>query len=294
MRCLLIALLGWPLSAVAEPAEVVPVDPPRSYGYVIGDVIELQWRLTPPPGLTLKTEALPKPGSINRWLVLKELRATEQGSADRRSYRLQAVYQTFRAPLAVVNLTIPGLPLTLEGPAGSQVAATPDWTFKMAPLRELSVFDSGGADPIRPDALPPKPDRRSARWRVALSLLAAAAGAAWLGYREVWLPYRGRGRHFRQAEVELRRLPAQGSDDLRPAYASLHRAFNRTLGEPLFADGLGSFLAGRPEYEPLRGELEAFFAVSYDSFFGSRASAFSLDRLVSLCRACRRIEQERT
>jgi mxaA protein len=288
----LLPLPGLSLAAPA-PAEIAAIDPPRSYGYVIGDVIELQWRVTPPPGMKLRAEGLPKPGAVNRWLVLRELQLAEEGDPSPRSYRLKAVYQTFRAPLAVLNLTLPGLPLSLDGPAGPQAAATPDWAFKMAPLRELSVFDADGTAPVRPDGLPPRPDNSKARLALGLSLLAAATAAGWWAYREAWLPYRGRGRHFRQAEAELRHLPA-GPDALRTAYACFHRAVNRSFGEPLFAADLERLIGERPDYAPLKEELEAFFAGSYGSFFGAGESPFSLDRLAALCRACRRIEQERT
>jgi mxaA protein len=298
-RILGIVLLGMAnAGAVATATEsfyTLDLDAPRSYGYVIGDVIDLNWTLVLDPGYRLDIRNLPKPGSIRSWLNLRhvEVQADESESSFR--YRVRVSYQTFRAPLTVQSLAVPELGLPLAGTAPSRRVVLPEWQFKMTPLRELSVFDASGANPILPDAEPPLPSTGGIWIGLIISLLGAVASGGWLAYREAWLPFNQRGSHFRLAQRELRRLsPQSHGDDPRKAYGVVHQALNQTLGEPLFADNLAGFLETHADYQAIGAELQAFFASSYESFFGDgSASEFSLTRLMDLCKACQRIEQAR-
>jgi mxaA protein len=291
------ACLLWlcPALAVELPPGILRMDleATRPYGYVIGDLIELNLDVQVASGVTLDTSQLPEAGPVNRWLHLRQVAV--QGESPH--YRLQLQYQTFYAPLEVKNLTVPGLALQFKGPGGPVSARTPAWPFTMAPIRELSVQRSEGLEPMRPDAWPRAPEAGDYRWHfLAATLLALLAllGLGGIGYLRGWLGLGSRGRFFASALKALRPLPDGSADQatLRQAYAAVHEAFNRTLGETLFQQDLDRFIEMRPRYGDLRSEIEAFFDSSYRLFFADgEGEMLTVSRLKTLCRACLQLER---
>jgi mxaA protein len=323
---LLLAGVAAPVLA-AGPVRELRLDAPPPYGYRIGDTIRHEVEVTAEPGYRLNAAALPRPGPLNRWLELRAVEAVEVGRASARqglegragfgpprsaeadptrrgavagpAYRLRLEYQMFYAPLTVKTLTIPPLPLRFTGPGGDAGAEVPAWTFSATPLHEPSVYPEGGLAPLRPDAWPDPPDAAPHLLRLAGFGAAALALLGYLGYaRGLPLPG-GRGRPFGDAARFLRRLEGRESSAAvrREAFGRVHGAFNLTVGEPVFADRLPDFFAAHPGYEPLRPDIEAFFAASYALFFGAEpepaAESFGLARLETLCRACLRVERSR-
>lgn len=281
---------------LAPAAELPPgvrafaFDTPRAFGYVIGDLIRHEVRIETDAGQGIEAASLPREGWINRWLMLRRVEVHRDGK--RRILTLE--YQTFYAPLEVKNLTIPGFELQLAG-SGERLAV-PDWTFTTAPIRELSVLRAEGLS-MRPDAAPaPLPTLGPAAASVS-SGLAATGALAWWAYLGAWLPFGLRGRYFAEACRMLRRL--RGQEDSREAllkgFSCLHQAFNQTLGEPLFIEGLDEFFRGHPAYDPLRNEIRDFFLASYEVFFGEGAPVppFDLMRMEALARSCQLAERRR-
>jgi mxaA protein len=286
------------LSALSSPAIGAPaihLDTPRPYGYAIGDTLRHVVTVEPEPGYRLNENALPKPGPLNRWLELRQMKV-EPGPGTRR--RLILEYQAFYAPLEVKTLRIPAFALLFEGPGGVVSAEVPAWPFSTAPIHGLSVLAGGGLEPLRPDALPEAPDTALPLARLGGFALAGLAALLYLGHLRGLFDFGRRGRHFREASLALRRLRGQGDgpEALRAGFACVHRAFDQTLGEPLFAERLPDFIAGRTGYEGLRREIEGFFRASYSLFFGNGAPAedFTLARLDRLCLACLRAERSRS
>lgn len=282
-------LLVLALPAAAAPPITVHLETPRPYGYLIGDTLALTVAVDAPPGLKLDEAALPRPGAVNRWLELRRVETRPQAGG---GYRIALEYQTFHAPLTVKTLTIPGLRLGFVGGATAEV---PSWSFTATPIKDLAVLSGAGQQPLRPDA-PPNP-LPVAGWRSATLVSAAVALAAllWLAWLCGLLPYWHKGRHYVAALRSLRRLARLPQDEtaLRAGYTAVHRAFNQTLGQPLFAEKLAEFFDGNSRYRPVRADMEAFFAASYRLFFGSGAQPadFSLERLAALCRHCLQIER---
>ncbi|MEW6038701.1 MAG: nonribosomal peptide synthetase MxaA [Pseudomonadota bacterium] len=282
---------------LAAAAELPPgvnafsFDTPRAFGYVIGDLIRHEVRIETDAGQRIDVSSLPKEGWINRWLLLRRVEVRSEGK--RQALTLE--YQTFYAPLEVKNLTIPGFELQLAG-SGERIAV-PDWTFTTAPIRELSVLRAEGLPPMRPEAVPARLATLGAAAATACFGLLALGGFGWWTYLGAWLPFGRRGRHFADASRELRRLRATGEsrETVLAGFSSLHQAFNRTLGEPLFIEDLDGFFLDHPGYGPLREEIRAFFAASYEAFFGEGGvvPAFGLTRMEALARACLRSERMR-
>lgn len=280
-------------SGSAAGASLVHLDTPRPYGYTIGDTI--RHLVTVEPGYRPDEDSLPKPGPVNRWLELRRVSADEGPDT---GHRLTLEYQVFYAPLTVKPLKIPGFALRLHGPGGPVAAEVPDWPFSMAPIHGLAVLSGGGLEPLRPDALPEPPGTASPLAGLGAFVLVGLASLLYLGHLHGRFDFGRRGKHFREASLTLRRLQRAGAGpaELRAGFACVHRAFDRTLGEPLFAERLPETLVGRAGYDGLRREIEDFFRASYSLFFGDGALAedFTLARLDSLCLACLRAERNRS
>jgi len=289
--------LGWAGLGMAAGNLTVELQAPRPFGYVIGDVIPLQASIEVDAGYRLEPHTLPKPGPVNRWLWLRSVNSEQTPQGRRTRYRLRLDYQTFYGPLAVKNLTIPAMAVSLEGPGGPITAQIPAWSFSTAPLRGLAAAEENGQVAPRPE-IEPQPLPVWPHWLGLLASLAVALAAlAYLAYRQGWLRFGQRGRHFAEAIRSLRRFEAEGLPPGQPAaYAAVHQAFNQTLGFALFGEGLPAFFAEHPRYAPLQTEIEAFFAASYNAFFGAgdADADFPVSRLIGLCRECVRIEREAT
>jgi mxaA protein len=60
----------------------------------------------------------------------------------------------------------------------------------------------------------------------------------------------------------------------------------------LFEQGIDGFVAARPRFAPLRGELTAFFGRSREAFFAlDGAAPRDPAWLIEFCRRCRNVER---
>lgn len=293
MRRRYLPLLVLAFAATAEGAAIEREAPP-TYGYAIGDVLRHRLWITPKAGERLDQGALPRPGPLNRWLELRRVDLHPEAGG---RLRLDLEYQAFYAPLAVKSLAIPGFTLRFAGSSGESKAEVPAWPFTMAPLHGLAVLEAGGLAPMQPDAGPEAPDAGGPLRRFLVFATAGGLALLYLARLRGLLDFGRRGRHFREACRTLRGLRGAGDDPaaLRTGFTAVHRAFDRSLGEPLFAEGLPRFFRDHAGYAGLKPEIEGFFRASYGLFFGDteRVSDFGVARLESLCRACLRAERSR-
>lgn len=285
---LLAAASGW---AVSAPR--IDIHTLRPYGYTVGDTLRHSITVEPEPGYRLDEASLPRPGPVNRWLELRQVSLTSGPGIQR---RLVLEYQTFYAPLSVKTLTIPGFSLRFTGATSRVTADIPAWPFSMSPIHGLAVLAEGGLEPLRPDALPEAPATRATQLRFSGFALSGLIALLYMGHlRGLW-GFGRRGRYFHEAERTLRRLGREGEEvtRVRAGFAAVHRAFDRTLDEPLFAERLPEFFADHADYAALREDIEAFFQASYALFFGNGAiQDYGVEQLAALCRACVRIERGR-
>lgn len=287
--CALAVATGW-----ADAAPTVRLAAPHAYGYTVGDTVRHVLTVDPEPGDRLDMASLPQPGPVNRWLELRRV-AVEPGPGTQLSIALE--YQTFYVPLTVKTLAIPGFSLRFTGTTGTTTAAIPAWPFSVSPVHGLAVLSGDGLDAVQADAPPTAPDTATPLIRSGGLALAGLLALAYLGHLRGFWGWGRRGRHFREARRALRRLATGGGGEaavLRAGFAVVHRAFDRTLEEPLFAERLPQFFADHAAYAGMRGEIEAFFQASYALFFGEGGVGnYGWDRLENLCRACLRIERNR-
>jgi mxaA protein len=293
----LIAGLALLLAGQAR-AEVLEarVDTARDYGHVLGDVIHGTLDIPDVAGHEFDADSLPKPGALNRWLELRRVWLEPRGG---QPPRIHLEYQVFYVPLTVKTLTIPAMTLQRKTPdSGRQPIEVRSWPITVAPIHGPAVMAEGGMRLMQPDAPPVLPDSRGLVTGVALSLALALVSLAYLGHVNGYLSIGRRGRHFRAACKGVRALMRQNrsQETLRAGFLLMHRAFERTLGKPLFAEDLPRFYQQHPDYQALRADIEAWFEASYRQFFGADASPedFTLERLHALCCACLRLERQRS
>jgi mxaA protein len=290
---------------------------PRPFGYAIGDVILQNLVVDVDQSVVLDRNSIPK-NRINRWLELREASVKESDRDGLRRYSIELNYQTFYAPLEVKNLAIPTFKLVFNQNGAAFELEVPSWRFTTAPIRELSVLREEGLEPMRPDVPPALSNGNGPRARLGLAAALGAGAGLYLAYLYGYLPWQQRGRHFRAACRTIRTLSRAGiGSEYSAAYTAIHRAFNGVYGQPLFSEQLETFFAENPAYRPLREEIQAFFASSYEFFFGEpereksgegepgpesrpprgelrggrEYTEFPMSRLFRLCRDCYAIER---
>jgi mxaA protein len=265
-------------AALAASADAV-VRQPRAFGYTVGD-IAVQQVLLAREGRAFVPAALPAPARVTAWLERRAARV--EASADGARW-LVVEYQVVNAPRALATIPIPAW--ELAGTGGAAPLKIAPAALSIAPL--TAPLRAGEALPLRPDRPAPVIDT-AAMQRTLLLWLAALAScvAAWLAYAG-WHAWRDRwALPFTHA---LHVLLGQAAD-ARAAHLALHQAFDRTAGRVLHPGALEPLFARAPHLQPLRAEIEAFYAQSAALFFGAGLPADALPPQ-ALCRELSRLER---
>lgn len=298
MRRWVVALVLSIAHAVAWAAEPVPsnagppqssavVQQPRSFGYVIGDIVT-QRVLLEDRGRPIVPSALPPPGPAGVWL---ERRASRIETDERGKHWLALDYQIMNSPQALKMVSLPAFKVPASG-GGSELVVNA-WPISVAPLTPERPFANGSLGILRPDRNAPLIDTAPiTRSLVSLIVVLVALLAAWVAWW-MWRNWRASAQlPFGVAVRELR-----GVDDSDPrAWKALHRAFDSTAGQVVRADALGVLFQRAPQFETLRSPIERFYAQSGARFFGATAAATPADGALSLhglCADLRKIEKSR-
>lgn len=285
-----VALAGANLGAAAAEVQVLN---PRPYGYVIGDLIEQRVVLAIPPEQELAPDALPKPGRADLWLERRATRVATRSAAAGTRYEIVIEYQIVNVPAQVTTITLPPLSLPLRSAAGMIEEAVAEWPVTIAPITPEYVLARAGLEEMRPDLPPAAIDTAPHAVRLMLYAAALALIGGYFALRRFGLPFLpGSRRPFARACADLRRLARQpsGRDAYRAGLRRIHRAFDETAGETVFAEQLRAFMQCHPHFAPLAGDVERFFGESRQEFFGAGAGSHSLQWLTEFCRGCRRAE----
>lgn len=276
-------------------AEIIKarVSTTRDFGYVLGDVIQATVDVPMTLDEQLDADSLPKPGPLNRWLELRRIWHESVGEVR----RIHFEYQLFYIPLAVKTLAIPPMTLQRKTSQGDQQPIeVPAWPVTVAPIHGLAVMAEGGMRLMQPDEPPARPDIQQYLRHAGLAMMLSLAAFAYWAHLQGFLTLGRKGRYYRAAHRGLRELMKSPPtpDNLRAGFLLLHRAFEQTLGKPLFAEDLPVFFERHPDYRSLRVEIESCFRASYLLFFGNAVSpeSFDLARLSDLAFACLRLERQ--
>lgn len=272
MAALLVALATTNAIAAEKPA-VATVVQPRPFGYVVGDLVTQRVLLT----TDLEPLALPPMQRVNIWFERRAPRV--EVTSDQRRW-LVVDYQVINAPQALTSIQLPAWKLEA---AGTKVEI-PAATISVAPLISNSTAN---ATELRPDRQVSIIDTAPMRARLLLwSIALAITLAAWLAWLR-WRNWRDSlDRPFARALHELR-----GTDETKPeAWQALHRAFDQTAGRVLQLETLPTLFERAPHLQPLRADIERFFAQSSERFFGGGAQG-NLVSVRTLCHELLRIER---
>jgi mxaA protein len=275
MPALLLVLLFAAAAAEAGPrVEAVAVSEPRAFGYFLGDTIRREVILTLRAGARIEPASLPRPGPLNYWLELREIKVSEQEAAARTEARITLEYQTFYAALDPRRLEVPGFTLKVADESGSENATIPPWSFIVSPLREIMPGKEGepAGIELRPDAPPQRLPTSLERTGMLLAAVTGTAALILLAMHYAWWPFRRRPtRPFTEAARFLRTSSGHlsGEGGYRAALIKLHRAFDTAAGRRVLPDDVASFLAEHPEFAPLSADIERLFACSRTAFYGN-------------------------
>ncbi len=246
------------------------VDNPRPFGYVVGDLLRQQVTL---PDVNAN---LPKPGRIDDWLELRQVKANGR--------EVELMYQLMNAPAEVKNLQLPQLKL---GGEGSEVVV-PEWPFTASPVTPQFVLAREGLSEMRPDIPPPEISARATELRLLAYGIALTALILWYAYSK--FAWRLSGRPFSRAYRNLRSLKIENGDSYPRALKIVHRAFDETAGTALFARELPVFLSRHQRFRAVAADMYQFFSLSEQEFFAARSGDRQFAWIVSFCRSLSRLE----
>ncbi len=274
-------------SGADSAADPVPppnalVEQPRSYGYVVGDIVT-QRVLLEEKGRAFEPASLPSAGPAGVWLERRAARLDRDASG--RQW-LAVDYQIMNSPQALAVVTLPAL--KMHAKSGTAELRVGEWPISVSPLTPREPFTRVGLGSLRPDRDTPFVDVTSTtRWLAIWLTAAVVLAAAWAGWW-MWRNWLASSRlPFGVALRELR-----GMEEGEPrAWHVLHRAFDGTAGQVVRADALSVLFERVPDLEPLRSPIERFYAQSAARFFtGAPAQPVSLREL---CVELRRVEKRR-
>ncbi len=276
--------VGRPGIALSTDAPALPeavVQQPRAFGYVLGDVIT-QRVLLHIDDAPFEPK-MPATQRVGIWLERRGARI--ESAPDGRRW-LVIEYQLINAPRLLTTISVP--PLLLVSTQGDSRLLVPEWSISVSPLTPHSAFDAAGLGELRPDkqaALIATASIKRQLWLWSLAL--AATLTAWMA----WTQWRNRlsalNRPFARAWHEIQRLDA----DSPQTWQALHRAFDRTAGRVMHTDTLPLLFEEAPHLQPLRAQVEEFFAASSERFFGSGTQHAAVS-IRSLSEALRRVERQ--
>jgi mxaA protein len=294
------AVLTCPALSQAQTQAILANDviEPRSFGYVVGDKIRREVRLTVHADYRLDQASLPEPGRLDRWLEVAVPEVRVESIRSGRRYHVVLTYQIFNAPQAPETITIPQQNLQIREATDTLSTLVPALKVTVAPVTSAIAANRLSGSSLQQDR-PPSPipvEVRQSRLAFTtaglLTLLLYAAG------RRGLMAFIARGNlPFTKASRALKRLqPTSGAP---PQYAAglkiVHEAINRTAGRAVFAHNLDEFLASHPAYAGLRTDFDQLFAASGRIFFANEAadapSGNAWTALLRLCQLCSRIER---
>jgi mxaA protein len=295
----LVALLAFAAQTEAQTQVILANDvvEPRTFGYVVGDIIRREVYLSVHPDYRLDQASLPKPGRLDRWLELAAPEVRVESIRNGRRYHLVLSYQIFNAPLSPETITIPQQNLRIVGATNALSTLVPALRVTVAPVTSAIAANRLSGSSLQEDR-PPSPIAVEARQtRLAVAGAALLALLLYLAWRRGLMAFNARRNlPFSKAFRELQRLQrASGAAAYADGLKIVHEAINRTAGRAVFAHSLDEFLTAHPAYAGLRSEFQQLFAASGTLFFGNGAADTSSGSpwpaLLRLCQLGSKIER---
>lgn len=238
-------------------ADLLVVQPERSHGYFIGDVLLQRVNLdsSVEPVDTRSIESEIRIGTYLYRMLPKEVVIDKQRWLELR-------YQIINSPPETETISLPAV--AFETQAGGEQLIQP-WSFTLAPLT--------AANPD--EALSPVPDRRaldiigtqrSDTLKLGIAALVTTV-ALWLLW---WLVRHFRDSHtlpFSKASHLIRKLPGNSRDSDPKAWVALHHAFNEVAGFVISKSTVAQLLVAAPWLDKHKDAIEEFYNASSARFY---------------------------
>lgn len=298
----------------AEDEEITPnvedgvvsiriTEPARKVGYTVGDILERDITLEIKHPYKLIETSLPIVGYEKRYqgqkigIDLSSIHHVKQEHDASTTHHIKLAYQVFTNNVVAKHAALPQEYVKLIKDGKVVKYRIPSWDFAISPL---SIF---GAVKIEYDMSPFRGPLilHSAKEQQRLYAFAAVLAVSLLGLLYIlgtrsWLPRMGRP--FARAYRDLRKLakaPAPTPQTLQLAVSRLHKAFNTTAGQGVFADNIDMLIATKPGFAIVRDDIAVFFQLSRQVFFEPGASHQAgkdpMQWLLQFCRRCRDCER---
>ncbi len=273
-------------AGAAPPEEVrgpirTPVENPRPFGYLVGDVLVQKLRLSV-DGQPVELAELPRRDRFGVWIARRASHIETRADGWR---WLVMEYQIINASKDVDVIALPKLKLRTT--TEELFIEVPDWPITVGAITASQVRNQGGLLALQPDRPAPTIATEAIRHRLqqawtALALLLAG----WFGWWR-WREWRASQQQpFARALHRLRGL----EPDSEGAWRTLHQAFDATAGRVIQPASLAWLFRSAPQLEPARAAIERWYAESAARFFGGAGRAPSLTPL-ALCAQLRGIEK---
>lgn len=256
VRCVFIVLLLPGIFIVSANTEIVQ---PRSFGYVLGDVLEQRINLS---GKIASSQLgdFEQLERVNNWL---ERISAEVDTDSDGQYWLILRYQITNAVEQSTMITLPAVDIMLTDASQVNVES---WLVAISPL--IPEGETAGLPPLHPDRAATVKVSNQASERLfylLVTLLLVLLG--WLGWW-LWRQSRDAVRlPFARAQRELNRLPTDNLDENAEAWLLLHHAINASAGRSIQARNIDQLFVKQPWLASLQTPIEAFFFASSARFF---------------------------
>lgn len=275
-HCAVIVLfMAQSVAQATEPVgRIVQQDLGRSYGLMVGELIQHNYVIEVNEDYALNQSSLPVAGDLSYWLTLRDVQLSSTHRGDSLLYRLDLTYQTFYAPLDVRMLEIPAIALDFSTEDQQKFNITlAKWPFTMSPIKEISISGVGTENDtstfmkaaVAPRFIPLSHFTQSLFVYGGLFLITAIILLIMNG----WLPSISSS-PFITARKKIKKHRQHDSDPLQNSQACLqavHEAINKRAGYIVFASQLARFLTDHPQFSSLQAPLTDFFQQSRDCFF---------------------------
>jgi len=250
----------------AFAASTVIEQPPRAFGYVIGDVLK-QRVLLEIDNHSIELIELPPEQREGAWFE----RVSSEITSDKRWLVLR--YQIINAPTELTTATLPAIALPLTDGTSLDVDA---WPITIAPLTPRVVAGTGELPAIQADRSPILPNTTSTVHRLRIASIGLVATLlCWLLW---WLWRRTADQRrlpYAAAFHAMRKLDTQQLNNAPDAWFTLHHAFNGSAGRTINAGSVSELIQHVPWLEPLQPRIEAFYSASAERFFADKSTPTS-------------------
>lgn len=278
------------------------VEPKKLVGYTVGDVIEREVVLTIKPPYQLIETSLPIPGYEKRYrgqLIGIELKSTqhEKEALDGSTrHKIQLAYQVFTNNVVAKNASLGPEYLHLINTTNKKdlvkyripsidIAISPIAIFGQVKIENNMSTYYG---PFKISS-----EQEQHRLKIAVTVLVLSLlGLLYILGKHAWLPRMGGS--FAKTYRKIRRQP-ESQAGLQQAVGDLHHAFNHSAGITIFSHNIEDLIIRKPNFAPLKAEIEQFFALSRQVYFETNAAHglgdHPLTWLKAFCRRCRDCER---